>query len=136
MMSEEYEKAVEIGKKIAVLQRQLDELKAQLPQPEPFKPKAPMRRHDPTEGFRMPANAIKAMCDVVPDRMMADIVREQKAGLSAPSGFGAPGPKGEKPVERGSGWAEPPKAKDRSDEYRIFDAMVAHMVGGPNEPVK
>src|SRR5215813_11267791 len=102
MMSEEYEKAVEIGKKIADLQRQLDELKAQLPQPEPFKPKAPMRRYDPTEGFRMPLSAVKAMCDVVPDRMMADIVREQKAGLSAPSGFGEPPkPTPTKVVERG-----------------------------------
>ena len=135
-MSDKYAEAVEIGKKIAKLQAELDELKAQLP-PEPeFKPKAPMPRFDPTEGFSMPLSAVKAMCDVVPDRMMADIVREQKAGLSAPSGFGAPGPKGEKPVERGSGWQDPPKPQDRSRQFEVFDAMVAHMVGGPNEPVK
>ena len=52
-MSDEYEKAVGIGKKIADLQRQLDELKAQLP-PEPFKPKFQMPRFDPTEGMKCP----------------------------------------------------------------------------------
>jgi hypothetical protein len=40
------------------------------------------------------------------------------------------------PVVRGSGWTEPRKWEPSKAQTEIFDAMVAKMAGGPNEPVK
>jgi hypothetical protein len=51
----------------------------------------------------MPPSAVKAMTDAIPDQMMADIVREQRRGLSAPSSIAGPGEPRPAPV-RGSGW--------------------------------
>jgi len=81
----------------------------------------------------MPASAVQAMADVIDDKTLAAIVQEQQH-VSVP-GWLPPSKPGE-PVQRGSGWQSPPKPEDRSRQFAIFDAMVSHMVGGPNEPVK
>jgi len=64
---------------------------------------------------------------------MRAIVEEQRH-VSQPGWLKQSEPTGE--VIRGTGWASPPKVEDRTNQFRIFDAMVDHMVGGPNEPVK
>jgi hypothetical protein len=54
----------------------------------------------------MPASAVKAMTDVVDDRLMSDIVNDSRRGVSAPSSLA--GPVEPRPsVERGSGWQKP-----------------------------
>jgi hypothetical protein len=90
------------AERIAKLERELAELKAQV-KPAPEKPKEPWPKYDPTEGFRMPASAVQAMVEVVPD--MRAIVEEQRHGRSEPGGFLGP----EKTVakEKGSGWQAP-----------------------------
>ena len=85
------------------------------------------------EGGGMPASAVQAMADAIDDKTMRAIVEEQQH-VSVP-GWLPPSKPGE-PVQRGSGWQSPPKPEDRSRQFAIFDAMVSHMVGGPNEPVK
>jgi len=81
----------------------------------------------------MPASAVAEMAKAVPDELVRDIVRDLRAGPGVPGWL--PPPKSE-PVVRGTGWQSPPKPEDRSRQFAMFDAMVDHMVGGPNEPVK
>jgi hypothetical protein len=81
----------------------------------------------------MPASAVQSMVDVIDDKTMRAIVEEQRH-VSQPGWLKQSEPTGE--VIRGTGWASPPKVEDRTNQFRIFDAMVAHMAGGPNEPVK
>jgi hypothetical protein len=83
-------------------------------------------------GSWLPQSAIQKMTDAVPDELMRDIVEDRKRGMTP--GW-LPQLKSE-PVHRGSGWQSPPKPEDRSRHFAQFDAMVAAMVGGPNEPVK
>ena len=83
-------------------------------------------------GSWLPQSAIQKMTDAVPDELMRDIVEDRKRGMTP--GW-LPQLKSE-PVHRGSGWQSPPKLEDRSRQFAQFDAMVAAMVGGPNEPVK
>jgi len=85
------------------------------------------------EAGGMPASAVDAMAQAVPDKLMAEIVHDLRKGPGEP-GWIKREPQGE--VKRGSGWQSPPKPEDRSQQFAVFDAMVAHMVGGPNEPVK
>ena len=85
------------------------------------------------EGGGMPASAVQAMADAIDDKTMRAIVEEQQH-VSVP-GWLPPSKPGES-VQRGSGWQSPPKPEDRSRQFAQFDAMVAAMVGGPNEPVK
>jgi len=81
----------------------------------------------------LPQSAVSDLVQAVPDTLMRDIVNDNRSGLSQPGWL--PPPKSG-PVVRGTGWQDPPKAEDRSRQFAVFDAMVAHMVGGPNEPVK
>jgi len=53
----------------------------------------------------MPASAVKAMTDVVDDRLMQDIVNDSRRGVSQPSGLLDPQPA--QPVAKGSGWLKP-----------------------------
>jgi hypothetical protein len=85
------------------------------------------------QGSMLPNSAIQAMADAVPDDLMRAIVQDNKGGPSVP-GWIKREPQGE--VVRGTGWQSPPKPEDHSRQFAQFDAMVAHMVGGPNEPVK
>ena len=48
------------------------------PAPGPFKP-APYQRYDPTAGMRMPDSALRAMVAAVPDNIMRDVVRDNRA---------------------------------------------------------
>jgi len=81
----------------------------------------------------LPQSAVSDLVQAVPDTLMRDIVNDNRGGPSVPGWL--PPPKSG-PVGRGTGWQDPPKAEDRSRQFAVFDAMVAHMVGGPNEPVK
>src|SRR5215467_15472663 len=53
----------------------------------------------------MPASAVKAMTGVVDDRLMQDIVNDQRKGVSQPTGLLDPQPA--QPVAKGSGWLTP-----------------------------
>ena len=102
----------DLAAKISALEAELAALKSQLPKPEP-KPmkREPWPRYDPTEGMRMPASAVKAMAQIVPDPKSSPGFNRhawlQTKGPGEPGGFGAPPTVGGKPVERGSGWVEP-----------------------------
>jgi hypothetical protein len=136
----------ELVRRVAKLEAELAEAKKALEAvkpKEPFKPKFEMPRFDPTEGFRLPASAAREMARVVPDVKAEPMTAEQvqsswaRSRISGPGGFGPPKWEKEKrqpvPVKK----AEEEKVKDtRSPQTKMFDAMVAHMVGGPNEPVK
>jgi hypothetical protein len=86
----------DVEKKLAELQRQLDELKAKLPAEKPeFVPRAPMPKIDWTAGMKMDASATKAMADVVPDvkdqkPMSAEEVQSMwaRSKMHSPGGFG------------------------------------------------
>jgi hypothetical protein len=84
------------------------------------------------QGCGLPASAIADMEKAVPTELVQAIVQENKRS-SLPGWL--PPPKSE-PVVRGSGWQSLAKPEDRSRQFAMFDAMVDHMVGGPNEPVK
>jgi hypothetical protein len=81
----------------------------------------------------MPDSAIAELEKAVPTDLVRAIVKDNKGGPSQPGWL--PPPKSE-PVVRGSGWQSLPKPEDRSRQFAMFDAMVDHMVGGPNEPDK
>jgi hypothetical protein len=133
----------DLAKRVAALETELAEAKKSLEAvkpKEPFKSKLEMPRIDWTEGMRMPPDAAQAMARVVPD------VKGQKFSEHAwaqtrvgrPGGFGPPPEKMAKETRRRKEEAQKPvPAQDtRSPQTRIFDAMVAHMVGGPNDTSK
>src|SRR6516162_6069163 len=82
----------------------------------------------------MPPSAVAEMAKAVPDELIRDIVKDLRSGPGVPGWL--PPSKPAQPVVRGTGLQSPPKPEDRSRQFAVFDAMVAHMVGGPNEPVK
>ena len=86
------------------------------------------------QGCGLPPSAIAEMEKAVPDGLMRAIVEDHRHGVGVPGWL--PPAKSSGDVVRGSGWASPTKHEDRSRQFAVFDAMVAHMVGGPNEPVK
>jgi len=142
-MSDGHDRAVEIGKKIADLQRQINELKAKLSAEKPAFVRKPMPRFDPTEGMRMPPSAAQAMARVVGDvkrePMSADEVRSSwaRSRISGPSGFGPPKWEEQKKPQAAQKPAQPPEPKDtRSPQTRMFDAMVDYWAGGPNDTNK
>jgi len=92
-----------------------------------------VRKLKAAEGEGLPASATKAMTDVVDDKLMSEIVKDLGHGPGEPGWIKR---ERSEPVVRGSGWQSPPKPEDRSRQFAQFDAMVAAMVGGPNEPVK
>jgi hypothetical protein len=125
----------DLVKRISDLERELAELKqAVKPVEDVPKPTKPWPKYDPTEGFRLPPSAVKAMANVVPDPKSSPGFNAhswgQNKGPGEPGGFGAPtGPKGTsylvpeepmpEPVERGSGWVDPPKLEGRINEDQI-----------------
>ena len=139
----------ELVKRIAALEAELAALRAQLPKPEkPFVPR-PMPKFDPTENFRLPADAARAMA-----RVVHDPPKDQKFNPHAwaqtrmygPGGFG-PSPErtaeADREARRQNKEKEVAKKKEaeptadhRSPQTRIFDAMVDAMVGGPNDTSK
>jgi hypothetical protein len=64
---------------IAALKARVAELEARSPKPpKPFKPQ-PYQRYDPTEGMSMPPSALRAMVEAVPDRLIKEIVRDNRS---------------------------------------------------------
>src|SRR5215831_13557820 len=53
----------------------------------------------------MPASAVRAMTDVVDDRLMADIVNDNRHGVPVPSGLA--GPSTASGVVKATGWQNP-----------------------------
>ena len=118
----------ELAKKIECLEKELEALKAQVkPEPEVPTERKPWPKYDPTEGFRLPPSAAKAMAAIVPD------VKNQKGfdahawaetKVAEPGGFGEAA-KPEKQVERGTGYQkalplEPPPG------IKHVDAIAKH----------
>src|SRR5262245_49822191 len=77
----------------------------------------------------LPKSAVKAMTDVVDDKLMRDIVQDLRSGPGAP-GWIKPS-QGQAPV-RGTGWAKPTNVERSKAQDEMFDAMVAALAGGPN----
>jgi hypothetical protein len=77
---------------IAALKARVAELEARAKPPEPFVPE-PYQRFDPTAGMSMPRSVMREMVNAVPDRVMQDIVREQRTSSvnQGPSAAGASG---------------------------------------------
>jgi hypothetical protein len=73
---------------IAALRKEVEELKSALsgkedkPQPKKEFVEQPYQRHDPTAGMSMPPSALRAMVEAVPDRLIKDIVRDNRAPTS------------------------------------------------------
>src|SRR5215470_14089083 len=84
-------------------------------------------------GCGLPASAIADMEKAVPTELVQAIVEDQRHGVGVPGWLP---PSKSEPVVRGTGWQSPAKIEDRSRQFAQFDAMVAAMVGRPNEPVK
>jgi hypothetical protein len=69
---------------LAALKREVEELKAKLSPPKPFKPE-PYQRYDPTEGMCMPPSALAAMVAAVPDHVIREIaMRDNRAPTGRP----------------------------------------------------
>ena len=79
--------------------------KAAAKEAEEFKLKEPWPRFDPTSRMGMPASAVRAMVEAVPD--FRGIAAEQRVGRSVPGML--PAESGGEPKVRGSGWREPAK---------------------------
>jgi hypothetical protein len=106
-----------LEQRIAELEAKAKGEKEEKAEEKPFVLKEPWKRYDPTEGFRLPASAVKAMVDVVPD--MRGIAMEQKR-ISTP---GILPVEGAVAVERGSGWREPAKLEPPPG-ISIMDEMM------------
>ena len=113
-MSSEYD---DLKRRVEKLEGELAEAKKSLDGVKPVeqvpKSEKPWPKYDPTEGFRLPASAARAMADVVPDPKPSAGFNAhswaQNKGPGEPGGFGSP-PRpggGGEPIERGSGWSDP-----------------------------
>jgi hypothetical protein len=69
---------------LAALKKKVEELEAKLSPPKPFVPQ-PYERYDPTAGMCMPPSALAAMVNAVPDRVLRDIVHDNR-GPRTPTG--------------------------------------------------
>src|SRR5262245_11398028 len=130
--------------------KQLEEEVARLKGEERKPPSKPWPKWDPTEGMRMPPSALAAMVAAVPDRLMADIVADNRRGLE-PRSIIPPEPR-PKLQTKGSGFVDPiplrsppgieilDRVMDRQDELdkrsaaakRVDDAMKSLVVAPPD----
>src|SRR5260370_39309999 len=131
--------------RIANLEAEIAELKRKAEPPKPFVPKKPMPKYDPTEGMRLPPSAVKAMAGVYnPDvkgggfnanawaqTKMSDPGWIKKPEVSVAE-LREPGRVEEKKKP------ELPRKKpdDPGRKFAQYDAMVAALVGGPNDTSK
>jgi hypothetical protein len=104
----------ELTTKIAALEKELAALKSQVKPTTKLPPKGSWPKYDPTEGFRMPASAVKPMAAIVPDMPKAAgfdaHAHSQTKGPGSPGGFG-PSP---------GGWPKDgDRGKGRDDELEI-----------------
>lgn len=113
----------DIENRIAKLEQELAELKAE--KAKPAKPANAavkdfvMPRYDPTENFGMPASAVKAMVDAVPDLLMRSIVGDNRKGVSDPGWL--PEKKADPEKVRGSGCS--------AGDHRRLETVVAGTSG-------
>jgi hypothetical protein len=115
---------------IAARRRRIEELEAKAKPPKPFVPE-PYQRYDPTAGMSMPPSALAAMVNAVPDRMLCDIVHDNR-GPRTPTGMiprsqqTAGGGGAANVPGSGTGWAHetplgPPPGVAQAD--RLMDAQ-------------
>ena len=117
---------------IAALRKRIEELEAKAKPPKPFVPE-PYQPIDWTARMSMAPSALRAMVEAVPDRVLRDIVRDNRAptgptgtipsGSQQPTGGGAANVPGS-----GTGWAHeiplsPPPGVQQSD--KLVDAQDA-----------
>jgi hypothetical protein len=117
---------------IAALRKRIEELEAKAKPPEPKKPFVPQphQQYDPTAGMCMPPSALAAMAAAVPDRMLRDIVHDNR-GPRTPTGMipRSQQPTGGGPANvpgSGTGWAHqtplgPPPGVAQAD--RLMDSQ-------------
>jgi len=105
------------------LKKRVAELEKAAKPPEPFVP-GPRFQFDPTDGMSMPASALKAMIDAVPNSLMSDL----RADSRKPNPVTQGATPQSQPIQRGSGWVderplEPPPGVELCD--RLMDAQDA-----------
>jgi hypothetical protein len=116
---------------IAALKKKVEELEAKLSPPKPFVPQ-PYERYDPAAGMCMPPSALAAMVNAVPDRVLRDIVHDNRGPRTPTSTI----PRSERPAGggpanvpgSGTGWTHeiplsPPPGVQQSD--KLVDAQDA-----------
>ena len=131
-MSKELE---EIKARNAELEDRIAKLEEAAKPPEPFVP-GPRFQFDPTANASMPASALKAMVNAVPDALMREL-RSDAMKPNPVTGYSTAQPTNQ--VQRGSGWAkpipvEPPpgvaiadRLMDRQDEIDKAELAVKFM---------
>src|SRR5262245_38964244 len=67
----------------------------------------------------LPASAVEKMVEAVPDKLMADIVNDNRNGISKPGWIK---PSQGQPVVRGTGWAKPANVERSKAQDEMFDA--------------
>jgi hypothetical protein len=72
----------------------------------------------------MPASAVKAMTDVVDDRLLASIVQDSRRGVSPPSSLAGPVEPRPAPV-KGSGW-DKPRLLEPPSGVQLCDQIADH----------
>jgi hypothetical protein len=123
-MSEIELKLAALQKKIAAQEEEISRLRG-----EPHKPVGPKwEKIDYTANMRMPFSAALEMAKAVPD----DLIRQIVADNIRKSSPIPPDP----PVQRGTGWTDEPKNRDRSREFELMDRIVESQVGGANDTRK
>jgi hypothetical protein len=70
--------------RIAALEREVAALKEKAKPPEPFVPKEPYQRYDPTANMSMPLSTLRDMCNAVPDHVMRGVIRDNRAPSGRP----------------------------------------------------
>jgi hypothetical protein len=124
----------EIEAKLAQLQRKLaqqeDEIARLRGEPHKSVSDKPWQKMDYTANFGMHPNVVAEMCRAVPDSVLADIVGDARRASQAVPRTPAVD------VERGTGWTDEPKNRDRSREFELIDDITKAMVGGPNDTRK
>jgi hypothetical protein len=130
--------------RIAKLEAELAALKAKSEPPEVMARK-PMPKYDPTEGMRLPPSAVKAMADVYnPDVKGAGFNPNAWAQtkMSDPGWIKKPGVSAAELREAGRAeekkqpLPKPKRPDDPGRKFAQYDALVAALVGGPNDTSK
>jgi hypothetical protein len=83
---------------LAKLKARVEELERAAAPPKPFVPE-PYQRYDPTAGMCMPPSALAAMVAAVPDRVMRDIVRDNRNAPTGPTGRGRRRPRPKRRIQ-------------------------------------